>query len=907
MSTMSFEWDPYNIEIKTKSLRQSLEPLVVNVTQLISSDRVIAQKQRSKKSKKVIGAVQNAVFTLTEAGKAIAKENDGYKHDLLDCVEDMKRSGGSLNTRAIMFVSSPLDQGAKMMIMEAARELLSSVTKLLMLADFIDVQKLVSNIETAEKSLKRLRQIDNSHHLEQEVRKLQSNFKHILQHSLERHHDLLDPVDKRQLWSGLVTLDRGVSLLLSTTTTHLQHSDVPHAADNRDVVIGQLGQALQHVSQVLQGHGGVETSSSGDTSRGIGDLIAALDSLDEMVAIDLESFDSKSMRLAWEGFLESIVSGAATVADGDNTTQERRHRIVMASNNVRQALQELLQVYSDGLTGGQVDTALENMLRRTKDLRRQLRKAVVDNVVSDKFQDRMSPLELLIDAARAGDKEAVTLYTQVFTDHAIKLVEVAELAVSMSDDIAGVRLVRQAAEQVGSFYRQVINAAMILTLRPGSQAAHDNMEVFRQSWQEAVILLTQAVDNIVTIDDFLAVTENHVLEDIKRCCLAMKQTDLQTLTSVAASIEARARRISEVVTAEMDSFEAGVYTENVLEAVRVLQSVHVPNFVGQVDIVVEHFLQDPPALIDENEFLESSRFVYDGVRDIRRAVLIGIIIDEIQTDSEEDSNPPPDDGEDYVEVVQEDVLESEYPDDYGIDSTADAMKRLPEAERSQIAEKVEEFLTEQEKFDQEVSKWREEGNDLVMLALRMREIMKQMTDFTQGEGPLRTSADIISAAQTISELGTRLDKLARMIADRCPESTTKRDLLAYLQRIALYCHQLDICSKVKAEVTIISGELVISVLDSATSLIQAAKNLMTSVLLTVKACYLASTKYKHQDVADHPPLVKWMIKSPERRPLLKRELSHSHVSAVRKTGDDIENMSRGKYLYKNVPLFGGFK
>ena len=38
----------------------------------------------------------------------------------------------------------------------------------------------------------------------------------------------------------------------------------------------------------------------------------------------------------------------------------------------------------------------------------------------------------------------------------------------------------------------------------------------------------------------------------------------------------------------------------------------------------------------------------------------------------------------------------------------------------------------------------------------------------------------------------------RAIADECPESTTEKDLITYLQRIALYCHQLNITSKVKA-------------------------------------------------------------------------------------------------------------
>jgi Vinculin family len=75
---------------------------------------------------------------------------------------------------------------------------------------------------------------------------------------------------------------------------------------------------------------------------------------------------------------------------------------------------------------------------------------------------------------------------------------------------------------------------------------------------------------------------------------------------------------------------------------------------------------------------------------------------------------------------------------------------------------------------------------------------------------LKTTMDVITAAKKISEAGTNLDKLTRMIADQCPESSTKKDLLAYLQRIALYCHQLNITSKVKADVQNISGELIVS-------------------------------------------------------------------------------------------------
>ena len=80
----------------------------------------------------------------------------------------------------------------------------------------------------------------------------------------------------------------------------------------------------------------------------------------------------------------------------------------------------------------------------------------------------------------------------------------------------------------------------------------------------------------------------------------------------------------------------------------------------------------------------------------------------------------------------------------------------------------------------------------------------------RGRGPLKSTMDVINAAKKISDLGSQLDKLCREIADQCPDSASKKDLLAYLQRIALYCHQLNITSKVKADVQNISGELIVS-------------------------------------------------------------------------------------------------
>lgn len=84
--------------------------------------------------------------------------------------------------------------------------------------------------------------------------------------------------------------------------------------------------------------------------------------------------------------------------------------------------------------------------------------------------------------------------------------QVANLACSMSGNEDGVKMVRYAAAQIETLCPQVINAARILAARPHSKVALENMEVFKDAWESQVRILTEAVDDITTIDDFLAVS-----------------------------------------------------------------------------------------------------------------------------------------------------------------------------------------------------------------------------------------------------------------------------------------------------------------------------------------------------------------------------------------------------------------
>ena len=65
----------------------------------------------------------------------------------------------------------------------------------------------------------------------------------------------------------------------------------------------------------------------------------------------------------------------------------------------------------------------------------------------------------------------------------------------------------------------------------------------------------------------------------------------------------------------------------------------------------------------------------------------------------------------------------------------------------------------------------------------MSSIMKQMTDYQTGEGPLQTNRELIKAAKKLSEYGTRLNNKAAPIAEECKDKNLSNNLKSHLAKI----------------------------------------------------------------------------------------------------------------------------
>jgi catenin alpha len=845
-------------------------------------------KGRSKRAAVLVGAVEKATEALLIRGSEIAHEHPAHRPELEQVLEDTRQAGADMSHASREFADLPCSSQKRAAMVRAARALLCAVTRLLVLADVVDASALLTALQSVQTDLGRIQQAASDDELKQCFRLLGPNAVLLNAHAARRQAELKDARLKDDLAAARAVLKKNTMMLMTASRVYVRFPELQAARSNRDFVYKQVCEAVSTIEDVAHGRqqsfGEQSLSGLNGEYDGPGELAAALDAFDVSIVMDPGAYREISVRPALEERLESIISGAALMADSSCTRDERRERIVAECNAVRQALQDLLSAYLNNAGTAQPNETLAGsvteMRRKTRDLRKQLRKAVIDHV-SDTYLDTNVPLLVLIEAARAGHEAQVEQCGQVFSMHAAKLVEVAHLACSMSANEEGVKLVRFAAVQISNLCPQVINAARILAARSNSGVAIENMDAFKQAWELQVRLLTEAVDDITTVDDFLAVSESHILEDVNKCVLALQQGDADTLDRTANAIRGRAARVCNVVQAEMDNYEPGLYTEKVMDAVAQLKAQIMVNFTQKVMFAVDSLTKEngnSPS-VDENEFVDASRLVYDGVREIRRAVLLNRSVEELDSDAEIE----------YDDSVYETRSKSsmhnefdEYPEISGISNARDAYLMVPEEEKQKISAQVETFRIEKNKFDLEVEKWDDTGNDIIVLAKSMCMIMMEMTDFTRGKGPLKTTMDVINAAKKISEYGEKLDKLAQKILDQCQESDTKKDLSAYLKRIALHCHQLNITSKVKADVQNISGNLIVSGLDSATSLIQAAKNLMNAVVLTVKASYVASTKYPRAATAVGSPIVVWKMKAPEKKPLVRREKPEEARAKVRK-------------------------
>jgi catenin alpha len=270
--------------------------LFFKVTSLISEEPSNTKKGRSKRAHLLVTNVIQATENFIKKAEEIAQENIDIRNDLLQNMKEVKRAGDEMADRSKIFADDPCSKTKREQMITAARVLLTSVTRLLLLADRADVQLILKSIALVEKDLQLIFKASNQDELLQFYKQYGKDVNELNLHTQRRQQvndfrvrnekkkllrffkDLVDRMEQENLAAARATIKRTSTMLLTSSKTYLRHPESSSARENRDFVYNELRDAVNVISSITQGQSISSTSDSSLTT--VGDLTKALNEFD---------------------------------------------------------------------------------------------------------------------------------------------------------------------------------------------------------------------------------------------------------------------------------------------------------------------------------------------------------------------------------------------------------------------------------------------------------------------------------------------------------------------------------------------------------------------------------------------------------------------------------------------------
>ncbi|XP_026961084.1 alpha-catulin isoform X4 [Sagmatias obliquidens] len=335
------------LEIKTRSVEQTLLPLVSQITTLIN------HKDNTKKSDKTLQAIQRvgqavnlAVGRFVKVGEAIANENWDLKEEIsIACVE-AKQAGETIAALTDMSsLNRPESDGQitiftdKTGVIKAARLLLSSVTKVLLLADRVVIKQIIRSRNKVLATMERLEKVNNFQEFVQIFSQFGNEMVEFAHLTGDRQNDLKDEKKKAKMAAARAVLEKCTMMLLTASKTCLRHPNCESAHKNKEGVFDRMKVALDKVIEIV-----TECKPNGETDissisifTGIKEFKMNIETLRENLY-----FQSKETLSA---MLDALLERTEDFTDCAYTSHEHRERILELSAQARMELQQLISVW----------------------------------------------------------------------------------------------------------------------------------------------------------------------------------------------------------------------------------------------------------------------------------------------------------------------------------------------------------------------------------------------------------------------------------------------------------------------------------------------------------------------------------------------------------------------------------
>ncbi|XP_049606783.1 alpha-catulin isoform X3 [Syngnathus scovelli] len=496
------------LEIKTRSVEQTLIPLVSQITTLIN------HKERPRKSERTLVAIQRvgqavsvAVGRFVAVGEAIALEHHELKDEMGHACFEARRAGDTIaqltepGPPCVVPSPSVTVFSDRSGMVKAARLLLSSVTKVLVLADRIVIKQIVASRNKVLVTLEHLERVSTFQgfvHIFSQFGNEMVDFAHL---TGDRQNDLKDERKKARMAAARAVLEKCTMMLLTASKTCLRHPDCESARINKDAVFQRMRCALEQVVDIVtEARGCAKTVLPASICDAVKDYKMSVESLrDKLAASPPEGVGRR---------LEALVERTEDFTDSPYTGHQQRQAILALCQLARQDARQLLHAWTQAQqslqameTSEELEVAIAKSCQSVNDLRRELHKVAVGRTFELlRMHAEHSPLRALKAAGAQGDPEAVAQYSRTLTEQKEQLVENCRLLCHVCGTKPLEITCVHAQETFHVIGPQIVSAAQTLALHPSSKIAKENLDVFCEAWESQladVVLLLREIDDVL--------------------------------------------------------------------------------------------------------------------------------------------------------------------------------------------------------------------------------------------------------------------------------------------------------------------------------------------------------------------------------------------------------------------------
>ncbi|XP_015595868.1 alpha-catulin isoform X1 [Cephus cinctus] len=508
--------DPATLEIKTRSIEQTLLPLVKQISTLVSHrERPLCSDRSLRAVARVGQAVNLAVERFVTVGETIADDNPEIKQDMYEACKEARVAGSAIEKLCECAIEDSLaDRGS---VVRAARCLLGSVTRVLLLADIVVVKQLLLAKDKVARSLGRLESVSNFTEFVKAFSQFGAEMVELAHLTGDRQNDLKDERRRAQMAAARQVLERSTMMLLTSSKTCLRHPECPSAKENRDTVFCQMRRAMDLIHYVVKD--GVLDCSESQQPYSNSQSPQQEDWDSSTVCSALKHFErlveTTRMTLLGPGCRETLTAALDTVAertqdftDSAYTSHEHRENILLLCDRAKLELNTLLRIGNSmnfegggGSPSSEMEQAVLGVLRATRDLRQQLSTTTMEQAgdlgqVTKAGQELVSTIRNL---ALANDIDRLQESSDRFHEYIEHILEVCKLLrhVALSESLQVSAKFTEINLRI--YGPQVVTAAHTLARHPTSKIAKENLEVFTDMWQWLMSDVTTVAKDVLEL------------------------------------------------------------------------------------------------------------------------------------------------------------------------------------------------------------------------------------------------------------------------------------------------------------------------------------------------------------------------------------------------------------------------